>query len=169
MLIKKDSSKEEVIRLNEECSRCSYSCEYESHPLVEDDFRKISRHLGISEEELREKYLEQVEIFSTKGFRPKLKRDYKKPYGKCIFYHNNECALQEKKPLGCKIKKDCPIHGRDLAAWFNVNYFLDKNNMNSILDYFIYAESNGHIVPGAKPDEIFDEETKKKVREYKTS
>ena len=112
---------EEVKKLSPlcNCNECSFACTVGSGCMADKDVIKLAKHLKLSEKEVQEKYLEKIEKFNTHLWKPKLIRD-EKPYGKCIFYDDNEgkCSINEVKPTECRISMGCKDYGHELNQWF---------------------------------------------------
>ena len=101
-MIRKETPLSDVLEIGKGCQRRNNCCKHGSGCLVNDDLRNISLFLGISEKEVKEKYLEGVEKFNTRLFRPKIVRDGK-PYGVCIFFDEKGCKIHSVKPTECKV------------------------------------------------------------------
>ena len=163
-MIHKDMSPEEVLQLTRDEQRTHEGCKYGSGYLTEEDLTNIAHHIGITETELKEKYLEEAEKFSTKTHRPKLIRKGK-PYGQCIFLKEGKCSIEKVKPFHCRISN----HGKTsemVQQWFDLNFFVDPENPNSIREYAqvlkvrepIKGGRLEDIVPKHKLKEILKEE-----------
>lgn len=153
-----------VLKIGEECEKCSHCCSHGSGFLVGEDVKKIARFLKISEEELKKKYLEEITLFNTTLFRPKLKKDGK-PYGKCVFL-GKDCKIHKVKPLQCKIG-NCKEEGEELSLWFMLNYQLNDKDPESIRQYAVYLKAGGKTLEGGKLDEICKDKGKlKKILGY---
>ena len=165
MEIKKNTPLKEVLRLGRECRRRNNCCSYGSGCLAGNDIKNIAKFLrtteirgisvvseitkeflNITEKELKEKYLEEVEKFNTKLLRPKLIRK-DKPYGRCIFFDGSGCKIHKAKPLECKIG-NCGEHGEELSKWFMLNYCININDPESIRQYAIYLKTNRTLKGG---------------------
>jgi Fe-S-cluster containining protein len=168
MLISAKTPKEAVLKLGEtKCKGCVHCCRYGSGALVESEAKKIAKFLRLTEEELKQKFLEEFEKFNTKRFRPKLLREKGKPYGKCIFLNEAVgCTIQEVKPLNCRIGS-CNQHSSDLQKWFDFRYFLNTNNPESVRQYALWLEFNEPL-PGAKLEELVAKDKLKKMLNYIT-
>jgi len=166
MIIKKDTPLEKVKALAEKCDKCGHCCQYSSGFLADDDKKNIAKFLGITEEELEKKYLEEFEKFNKKRLRPKLLRDGKQ-YGVCVFYDKSVgCKIHEVKPLQCKLG-NCKEHGEELSIWFLLNYFVNDDDPESIRQYNEYIKSGGKVIPGGKLDELVpDREKLKKILKF---
>ena len=164
MNMKKDSSLKQVLEIGKECKRCNHCCSFGSGFLVGDDKKKIAKHLGLTEKKLEEKYLEEVEKFNTKLFRPKT---IKKPYGKCVFLDDKKgCTIHKVKPLQCRVG-NCGPYGEELSLWFTLNYFVNKDNAQSIRDFATYLKSGGKTLPkGELKDFVSDKNKLKKILNY---
>ena len=71
--IKKNTSKEDMIKLAPpcECHSCSVGCNYSGGILADEDLDGMAKFLKINIEELKEKYLDEIEKFNTKRWRTK--------------------------------------------------------------------------------------------------
>jgi Fe-S-cluster containining protein len=165
-MITKNTPLKQVLDIGKECKRCGHCCQYGSGFLAGDDLKNISKFLGIKQEELKEKYLEEIEQFNTKRVRPKLiKKD--KAYGVCVFFDNElGCKIQTVKPLQCRTG-NCSTQGEELSIWFTLNYFVNKNDPESIRQFNAYLKSGGKILPeGSLKDFVPDEKQLKKILSY---
>jgi hypothetical protein len=143
------------------CSKCRNGCLYGSGAMTDNDIKNMARLLNITEQELKDKYLEIVERYSTKRYRPKILRNGK-PYGRCIFYDDKiGCKVHNAKPLECSIAMSCSEHGEDLIQWFNAHYFLDLNKKDSIKEWNQMVKLRGTI-PGATIQELIPDKNKRK-------
>jgi Fe-S-cluster containining protein len=135
--------------------------------LVDEDIQKIAKHLGVTDEVLKKEFLEEVEKFDTKKYRPKILRK-DKPYGKCVFFDKEiGCRVHEVKPLECKITMGCKDYGEQLSLWFMLNHFVNENNPESIRQFAIYLKSGGKTLLGAElKDLVPDKEKLKKILSY---
>lgn len=171
-MITKNTPLKEVLKLASpcRCSACNHGCKYGSGSLVGEDAENIARFLGISVEELKKGFLEEVELFNKKMMRPRLIRDDKKPSGRCVFYDDeNGCTIHEVKPLECKASMGCKDYGEELSIWFMVNHAVDANDPESIRQFAQYIKSGGKIIPGAELENIVpDKERLKKILSYET-
>lgn len=132
-MIKKTTTKEEVLAKAAECAQCGRCCTYGSGYLADDDLEKLSAHLGLSEEETKERYLDQVDIYHTKLLRPKTRKEGK-PYGPCIFLEGKRCSIHEAKPLLCRISSCEPV-GKDMVEWFLLNYTVNPDDPVSLNEW----------------------------------
>ena len=169
MAINKNTSLKEALELAPACmcGKCSHGCKMGSGMLDGDDAKNIAKFLKISEDDLKEKFLEEVWLFNQKKLRPKILRG-EKAYGKCIFYDGKlGCKVHEVKPLQCKIATGCKDCGEDLMAWFTVNFVVDKNDAESIRQYSQYLKSGGKLIPGAELKNLVpDKEKLRKILSY---
>ena len=120
--------------------------------------------MHISEEVLKKEFLEEVEKFNTKKYRPKILRK-DKPYGKCIFFDEEiGCKVHEVKPLECKISMGCKDFGENLSLWFMLNHFVNKDDAESVRQYASYLKTGGKTLRGAElKDLVPDKEKLKKI------
>lgn len=149
------------------CSACSHGCTMGSGFLAEGDSKRIAEFLNITEEQLKEQWLEEVDAFNKKHLRPKILRK-SKPYGRCIFYDSEKgCTVHPVKPLQCKISMGCKPYSEDLHAWFVLNYLIDSNDAESLRQYKIYLETGGAAIPGGSVEELVpDKETRERILNY---
>ena len=150
------------------CKACSHGCTMGSGFLAENDAQNIARFLGITEEELKEKFLEEVEQFNKKMWRPKLERKEGKQYGKCTFYDEKKgCTVHTVKPLHCKVSMGCKPYSEDLHAWFMLNHVINENDPESIRQYAAYIKAGGKVIPGgALEDLVPEKKTLKKILNF---
>ena len=169
-IIAKNTPLKEVLNLAApcRCNACNHGCKFGSGSLAGDDAKSIAKFLGISEEDLKKGFLEEVELFNKKLLRPKLIREKGKPYGRCVFYDDEKgCTIHEVKPLECKTSINCRDYGEELSVWFMVNHAVDANDAESIRGYANYIKSGGKIIPGASLQEIMpDKEKLRKILSY---
>jgi len=162
--ISKRTSLDKILKIAFQCAKCGNCCAYSTGFLVGDDVKNIAKFLKISEEELKTRYLDEIEQFNTKLFRPKTT---KKPFGPCIFLKNNECSIQKVKPLHCRIG-NCNEKGQELSAWFTLNYWVNAKDPESVRQYKIYIDSGGKVIPGGKLEELVPDKNRlKQILEFK--
>jgi hypothetical protein len=157
------------------CEACNNGCNFGSGRLVVDeninDLRNIAKHLKISEEELKEKYLEEVENFNTKTYRPKLKRRKTKdgkelPFGKCIFYDDG-CKIHPVKPVECKISMGCKDYSEELNHWFMLSFLVNKNDPESVRQFNQYLRTGGKTLDDGQLHHIItNKKLLKKILNY---
>ena len=169
-MLTKNTPLKEVLKLAYpcRCDACTVGCRHGSGFLVNEDIKKIAEFLNIEEEVLKKEFLEEIEKFNTKLFRPKIIRK-NKPYGKCIFFSEEEgCKIHDVKPLECKISMGCKQYGEELSLWFMLNHFVNKEDAESIRQYAAYLKSGGKALQGAElKDLVPDEEKLRKILEFK--
>ncbi|MCH8329662.1 MAG: hypothetical protein IIB81_04700 [Nanoarchaeota archaeon] len=133
--------------------------------MVDEDIAKIAEHLGITEEVLKKEFLEEVEKFNTKKYRPKILRKGK-PYGKCIFFDEG-CKIHEVKPLECKVSMGCKDYGEQLSIWFMLNNFVNKDDAESIRQFATYLKTGGKTLEGAQLENLVpDKEKLRKILSF---
>jgi Fe-S-cluster containining protein len=165
MLISKETSKEKIVELGNDCKMCGNCCKYSSGYLVEDDMIRIARLMRLTVDELKERFLEEVEMFNTKIWKPKLLKG-SKPYGRCVFYKEQiGCTIHEAKPLHCKIG-NCNVYGNHLNQWFMLNYLVNPDDPESIRQWNIFLRQNEPIPGGSLNELVKDEEKLKKILNY---
>ncbi len=168
-VIRKDTPLSEILPLAPacQCSACNHGCTMGSGFLVDENIPKLAQFLHMSEEELKAKYLEEVEKFHTKRFRPKIEKNHH-GYGRCIFFDTEKgCTVHEAKPLHCRIAMGCKAYGEELDLWFHLNYFVNKDDPESVREFARYLQAGGKTLPGGKLKEIVpDQERLKKILAY---
>lgn len=167
-MIKKDTALNDVLVHGKKCThKCGHCCTFGTGCLVGDDHKHIARFLDISEKELKEKYLEEVEKFNTKLQRPKIHKKNGLPYGRCVFLKDEYgCLIHPVKPLQCQIGT-CADHGENLSIWFTLNYFLNPSDPESIRQFATYLKSGGKTLEGGELHNVVeDKERLKKILEY---
>jgi len=169
-MLKKNTELKEVLKLVNpcRCNACTVGCRHGSGFLVQEDIPEIAKFLRVSEEVLKKEFLEEVEKFNTKLFRPKIIRKGK-PYGKCIFFDEKiGCKVHEVKPQECKISMGCKDYGEQISLWFMLNNFVNENDPESIRQYHTHLKSGGKTLEGASLQELVpDKEKLKKILSFK--
>ncbi len=96
------------------CTRCSLCCRFDSGYvfLSDTDLRRLSRFLGLSEDEVKEHYCRKVD--TTLVPRLSLKEQ---PNFDCIFWRNGECTVYEGRPLQCRTYPFWPPTLSSRANW----------------------------------------------------
>lgn len=169
-MITKNTPLKEVLKLAApcQCDACNHGCRYGSGSLSGDDSKNIAKFLSVSEEELKNGFLEEIELFNKKILRPKLIRENNKPHGQCVFFDEQKgCTIHEVKPLECKTSIQCKDYGEDLSIWFMVNHVVDTNDPESIRQYAQYIKAGGKVIPGAEVENLVpDKEKLMKILSY---
>jgi len=158
----------EVLELGKTCSACGHCCRHGSGCLVRGDLAQIAKKLGMTEKEVKERYLEENEKFHTVLLKPRLIKEEGKPYGKCVFLSpENRCSIHDAKPLQCRTG-NCSEHGEDLNLWFILTHHLNENDPESVRQYAIYLKCGGRTLPGWELENLIkDKEKLKKILDYK--
>lgn len=169
MTITKHTNEQEAITKGEcakgkTCDNCRHGCRMSSGCLSSEDIPRIAKFLEMTEDELKEQYLEPVTKFNTTLYRPKIIRQEGKPYGKCIFFdEERSCTIHAAKPKECKVS-NCNHEGEALSLWFTLNHFVNACDPQSVREYAAYLESGGKTLPGGALHELVkDKETLKKM------
>jgi Fe-S-cluster containining protein len=163
--IKKDTPLKDILEKGNaiNCKKCGHCCKYSSGFLIETDITKIKDFLDIDEKELKEKYLENVDLFNTVMFRPKILRDGK-PFGKCIFLNDDDkCKIHKVKPMQCKIGICDEKHGHEIMEWFYLNYCVKPFNRSSLLQWQARLKSHDTIEGGRIEELIPSKEIRNKI------
>src|SRR3989339_209841 len=136
------------------CEKCSHGCSFGSGYLFEKEAEKIASYLNIQKHEFKEKFLETIEIFNTKAYRFRLLRKNGMPYGKCVFFRQGLCSINNVKPLHCRISSGCKGHGEQASLWFMMNYFVNPNDSESLKQYEEYLSLGGKTIKGGDLKQI---------------
>ncbi|MFO7711199.1 MAG: YkgJ family cysteine cluster protein [Candidatus Woesearchaeota archaeon] len=155
-MVKKQTPRETILELGKECRNCGRCCQYTSGYVLPADIRPIAEYLGITEEELKDRYLEEVDVFNTALYKPKTK----KPYGPCVFYEKG-CSIHAVKPFHCRIGT-CSKHGKAITEWFYLNYCV-TDNISSLRQWAARVK----VIPtieGGRIDELVTTDLKKKIQ-----
>ncbi|HII16446.1 TPA: YkgJ family cysteine cluster protein [Candidatus Woesearchaeota archaeon] len=171
LMITKSTPKDEILKLAPDCTchHCSHGCTIGSGFLAEDDYGALAELLGISVEELKEKHLEEANLFNKALHRPKLNRKKGMPFGSCTFFNRKEerCSVHAAKPLQCRVSMGCKEYGEQLQQWFMLNHLIDFSNPESIRQYAQYLKAGGKTIHGGGLSELVpDMEFLKKVLDY---
>jgi len=164
-MITKETTKEAVLNLASECSKCGSCCKYGSGFILQEEIKRIAEFLNIPEEKFKENYLEEHLLFNRKVYKFKTKKS-KKPYGECIFLKNNLCQIHDVKPLNCKVAS-CNEFGEELNEWFIVNYLIDSEDPVAIRAWASRLESKPTIPGGELLDLVPNPQKLNKILNYK--
>ena len=153
--ITKDTPVEHVLRLGQECEQCGHCCSYGSGYFLPEDIARISKKLGMNEDDFKKEFLEETEAFNKRIHKPKLS---KKPFGECVFLDKSKgCSIHDVKPLHCKVAKGCGEHGQELSLWFTLNYLVDPADPESVRQWAIYLKTHPTI-PGGELRQLVKDE-----------
>ena len=140
------------------CNKCENPCKFGSGAFINGETEKAAKLLNMSKKEFEKKYTEDITKFNTTLKRPKIQREQDKPYGKCIFYEEDiGCKIHKAKPYECKIAMGCKPYGEELITWFDLKYFFNPDDPESLRQYKIYVESGGHVLEGLELEKFQDE------------
>ena len=165
-MIKKSTTIAEALRLSGTCKKCGKCCQYGSGFLTKSDIHRIARKLNLTEKGLIKTSLEPVKKFNNTLYRPiQIKKG--KPYGTCMFFNTQKgCTIHDVKPMQCRIAT-CNEHGEDLMVWFDLNYFVNPADPESIRQWASYLKAGGKNISGGKLQELIPDKTKlKKILNY---
>ena len=127
--------------------------------MAAEDIPPLARFLGVSEEELRKGYLEEITRFGTTLFKTKARRHDGKPYGPCVFFDEKRgCTIHPVKPLECKVS----IHTEDGEAhslWFALNYFVRPDDLESLRQWEQYLKLGHPTIPGGTVEQLQKKQT----------
>lgn len=146
--------------VDDDCKACGKCCQYGAGCLVDSDIPKIAEHLGITEDELKEKHLEEVEKFHKIMWKP---QTIKKPFGPCVFYKAGEgCGIHEVKPKQCGTGS-WNNESDALVQWFYLNYAVNVDDDESVRQWASYLKFQEKVIPGGKLEELVPD--KKRLKE----
>jgi len=155
--IRRSTPKHVIEQLSGPPDREDKTCLYGSGVLVDDDIPVIAEHLEISEQELKEKYLEPVTKYNTTLYRPKL---LAKPVGQCVFYDEKKgCTIHSVKPYQCRIATR-NHHGEKIIEWFDTNHFLNPKDQISLREWNARLKFR-KTIPGATMEELVPDKEKR--------
>src|SRR3989338_5682755 len=138
------------------CTKC---CEYGTGTALPFDLKSIAQHFGITEDALKEKYFEPNTKYNKTHRRQKM---LAKPFGPCVFLSKEGCTIHEVKPTGCRLSS-WNQHGEQLSDWFDLNYFVNNTDPESIRQWSHKLKFTSTI-PGGKLHELVpDKEKLKKI------
>jgi Fe-S-cluster containining protein len=170
-MISRNTPEKEVLQCTHacKCEHCERGCHYGSGCMVKQDIPAMAKLLGVTEEKLKKEFLEQTELFNTKLWKPKVKKEQGKPYGKCIFFEQGKgCKVHQAKPLQCKTAMGCKEYGEQLNLWFTLNHAVNEYDPESLRQFATYLKSGGKTLPeGELKDLVKDPEKLKKILEYR--
>jgi Fe-S-cluster containining protein len=162
MLISKDTPKRVALELGKmNCvdKKCVHCCKFGSGYVLRDEIPKIAESLKMTPEELEKNYLEPAEKFNTRHMKFKTRNEKGKPYGPCVFLNEQAgCLIHDVKPLNCRIG-NCGMNGSDLQKWFDLNFFVNADDPESIRQYAVYLEFNEPL-PGGRLKELVSNPTR---------
>jgi hypothetical protein len=162
MEITKNTRKEEIIKIGEECGQCGKCCLHQSGFLIDSDLNEISSFLGITNDELKREYLVSQDLFGKIMYRPKIVKN-EKAFGPCIFLENEKvCKIHNVKPFMCKIGC-CNKYGNDIMEWFMLNYVVMPYNKASIMQWSTRIKTHPTIKGGSVDELIPDKDIRKKL------
>ena len=80
-------------------------------------------------------------------------------------FFKNGCTIQEVKPLHCRVM-NCK-DGEEMSVWFDLNFFVNPTDPESIRQWALYLASGGKNIPGGELREIVPDATKlRKILRY---
>ncbi|MDO8740850.1 MAG: YkgJ family cysteine cluster protein [Candidatus Woesearchaeota archaeon] len=165
MTITRETKEEEIVELGKiECGDCDHCCRFGGGYLLPGEIKEISKNLKLSEDEFKKNHLEEAEKFNTKLFRFKSIK-IKNNYGPCIFLENKKCAINEFKPLYCRIGT-CSKDGEEIVKWFDLNFCVNANDPESVRQYASFLKSSNAIEGGKLGELIKDEKRLKEILSY---
>jgi Fe-S-cluster containining protein len=166
--ITRHTPQKEVIQAgncHRDCPSCQHLCKVGSGFLADSDFAPLAKHLGVSEEKLKQDYLESVELYNKTLWRPKLLREGK-PYGQCVFYNEQEkCTVHVVKPLQCRTSS-CKPGSEQLTDWFLLNHAIDATDPVAVREWASTMQVRDTIPGGKLRELITDKEMLKKIMSY---
>ncbi len=164
MLISRQTPKSEIVKLvANECKQCGHCCMFGSGIVLSDELKPLAKAFNLSVEDFKTQFLEEFTKFNTKHYRFKQLRKGDEPHGRCIFLdvESKQCKIHLIKPLHCRVST-CSLLGEDIQKWFDVNFFLNPRDVNSLREYKLYLEFKKPL-PGANLEDIATPEMLKKL------
>jgi Fe-S-cluster containining protein len=135
--------------------------------MTDKDLDKLSKFLHLTKRDVKDKYLESLNIYNKTFFRPKLERDGK-PFGKCVFFEKGTgCKIHTAKPLHCRIAMSCKAYGEQLNTWFYLNHIVDATDPEAIRQWSVYLETHPTIPGGTMEDLVPDAKKRDEILSYK--
>lgn len=164
--IEKSTQLRTIRELGKDCRMCGSCCRHGSGMLVNEDLERVARFLQIPVEKLKKNYLEQVEMFNTNAWKPRVVKGGK-PYGTCIFYDTKKmCTIHAAKPLQCAIS-NCKDYGEQLIQWFYLRYLVNPDDPESVRQWASYLKHKEWVIKGGNLDELVpDKERLRKILGY---
>ncbi|MBD3259167.1 hypothetical protein GF371_00890 [Candidatus Woesearchaeota archaeon] len=148
MEITTNTTKEELIKKGHCEKQCGHCCKRASGIVLPQEVKRIAKRLNMKEEEFKNKHLEPHERFHTTHHRIKQKRRHPNISGPCTFLGpSGKCRIHYAKPLYCKITT-CQAHGHDAVVWFNLQYFVNPEDPQSIREWAEYLKHGKNIKGG---------------------
>ena len=166
LIIRKDTSERDILKIGKDCGKCGNCCRHTGGFLVPEDVPKIAEFAGLTEADLKQHCLEEVNIFNTKMLRP-LTIKKGKPFGACIFFNTDEgCVIHEVKPFQCRVGT-CSEHGEKTLQWFWLNHCVNPDDPQSIREWASYLKQH-ETIPGGRLQELVPDSKKlKDILNYK--
>ncbi len=164
--ITKDTPLRTLKEAGKDCRMCGSCCTRGAGFLIPDDLPRIARLLQISEKEMKEKYLDEIEMFHTKAFKPKtLKKN--KPYGNCIFHDKEkQCTIHVAKPFQCIIT-NCGELAEQAIQWLYLNYFVNPDDPESVRQWASFLKHKEWVIEGGNLHELVtDRKRLKQILNY---
>ena len=165
MAITKSTPKEEMLRNGQKCSKCGNCCTHGSGFLIKEDVPRIAKFLGLTEADLKQHCLQELEIFHTRMLKP-LTIKNKKPYGTCIFFNRDEgCKIHAVKPFQCRLS-NCGKEGEQILKWFFINYCVNPDDPQSVREWASYLKHYEALPGGSLQDIVKDAKKLAKILNY---
>ena len=173
MIITTKTTKKQLTQLSPpcRCKACEIGCFYGSGVLDDADTPNIAKHLNISVEQLKKEYLEEIEKFHTKKFRPRIikkettEKNKQMPFGQCIFFDKG-CTIHDVKPMECAVSSGCNGHGETINQWVMIKQFVNPSDAESVRQWHAWTKDKKPM-PGANIQDIVpDKERLKKIMKY---
>ncbi|MBI4151272.1 YkgJ family cysteine cluster protein [Candidatus Woesearchaeota archaeon] len=138
------------------CTKC---CETGTGTALESDLPHIADTLNVPLNEVKDKYFEPVTRFHTTHWKPKM---VSKPYGACVFLGKEGCSIHSVRPTGCRLAS-WNHHGEKLNDWFDLNYFVNKNDAQSVREWAMKLKFSKTIPGGELEALVPDKEKLRKI------
>ncbi len=139
--------------------KCTKCCEYGTGTATDADLPEIAKQLGVSVPKLKEQYFEPVTKYNTTLWRPKT---LAKPYGPCVLLTKDGCSIHAVRPTGCRLSS-WNQHGEQLNEWFDLNYFVNAEDSESVRQWAARLKFKSTIPGGELKSLVPDKEKLKKI------
>jgi len=139
--------------------KCTKCCEYGTGTALESDLPAIARELHLSVEQIKDSVFEKITKFNTTHYRPRMQS---KPYGKCVFLDKKGCMIHSVKPTGCRLST-WNQHGEKLNEWFDLNYFVNTDDPESVRQWAQKLRFSSTIPGGQLHELVPDTQRLKKI------
>lgn len=166
MKITKDTPVRMMRELGKDCQKCGSCCKHGTGMVIAEDIPKMAKFLNVTEEKLKQDYLEETDMFSAKAWKLKQIKG-KKPFGPCVFLGKDKgCDIHVAKPFHCSIA-NCQPYAEQAIQWFYLNYLVNVDNPESIRQWASYLKHREFVIEGGQLEDLVpDKERLAKILSY---